>query len=38
MNKLLPSGSCDIHSIHGAIRTGEDGTYWDIKKLLKALH
>ena len=38
MTKLLLSGSCGIHSIHGAIKTGEDETDWDIKKLLKDLH
>ena len=38
MTKLLPSGSCDVHSIHVAIKTGEDETDWDIKKLLKDLH
>ena len=38
MSKSLPPRSCDIHSIHGVLKTGEDKTDWEVKKLLKALH
>lgn len=31
MTKLLPTGSCGIHSIHGTFKNGEND-----KKLLKA--
>ena len=38
MTKLLTTGSCVIHSIHGAFKTGENKADWNVKKLLKALH
>ena len=38
MAKLLPRRSCGFHSIHGAFKTGDNKTDWDVKKLMKALH
>ena len=38
MTKLLTTGSCVIHSIRGAFKTGENKADWNVKKLLKALH
>ena len=38
MNKLLPTGSCGLHSIHLAFKTGENSTDWGVKKILKAIY
>ena len=38
MNKLLPTGSCGLHSIHLAFKTGENSTDWGVKKILKAVY
>ena len=38
MTKLLPTGSCGIHSIHEVFQTEEDKTDQDVEKLLKALY
>ena len=35
--KLLSTGSCSLHAIHGAFKTGEQSTDWKLKKVLKAL-
>ena len=32
MSKLLSTGSCNLHAIHGAFKTGEQSTYWKLKK------
>ena len=34
MNKLLPTGSCGLHSIYLAFKT----TDWGVKKILKAVY
>ena len=38
MNKLLPTGSCGLHSIHMTFKTGENSTDWGVKKILKAVY
>ena len=38
MNVLLPTGSCGLHSIHLAFKTGENSTDWGVKKILKAVY
>ena len=38
MNKLLPSGSCALHSIHLAFKSDENSTDWGVKKILKAAY
>lgn len=38
MTKLLPTGSCGIHSILETFKTGENKTDQVDKKLLKALN
>lgn len=34
---LIDIGSCGLHVIHGAFRTGVEATTWNIKKVLKAM-
>ena len=36
MNKLLPTGSCGLYSIHLAFKTGEISTDWGVKKILQS--
>ena len=38
MNKLLPSGSCGLHSAHLAFKPDENSTDWGVKKILKAAY
>ena len=38
MNKLLPTGSCGIHSVHLDFKTGENSTGWVVKKILKYVY
>ena len=35
--QLLDIGSCGLHVINGAFRTGVEATPWKIKKILKAM-
>ena len=35
--QLLDIGSCGLHVIHGAFRTGVEATPWNMKKILKAM-
>ena len=37
MSKLLSTGSCNLHAIHGAFKTGEQSTL-ETQKVLRALH
>ena len=32
------TGSCSLHAIHGAFKTGEQSIDWKLKKILRALH
>ena len=36
--KLLDVGSCALHVVHGAFRTGMKQTGWGIDQVLKSLH
>lgn len=36
--ELLHTGSCGLHILHGAFKTGENATEWKLAKTLKALH
>ena len=36
MSKLLATGSCSLHAIHGDLKTGEQSTDWKLKKVLRA--
>ena len=36
--KLLDVGSCGLHVVHGAFRTGMKQTGWGIDQVLKSLH
>ena len=38
MNKLLPNGSCCLHSIHLAFKTGKNSTDRGVKKIVKAVY
>ena len=38
MSKLLSAGSCSLHAIHGAFKTGEQSTDWKLKQVLRAWH
>ena len=38
MSKFLSTGSCSLHAIHVAFKTGEQSTDWKLKKVLRALH
>ena len=38
MSKLLSTGSCSLHAIHGAFKTGEQSTDWKLKQVLRAWH
>ena len=38
MSKFLSAGSCGLHAIHVAFKTGEQSTDWKLKKVLRALH
>ena len=35
---LINVGSCSLHVVHGAFRSGESKTKWGIDTLMKALH
>jgi len=37
LSELLDIGSCGLHVIHGAFRTGVEATSWNIKKILKSI-
>ena len=34
MSKLLSTGSCGVHAVHGAFKTGEQSTDRKLKKVL----
>ena len=34
--KLLELGSCSLHILHGAYKTAQEATDWNVKSLLKA--
>ena len=34
---IINIGSCGLHVIHGAFKTGINATDWDLKKILKAM-
>ena len=36
--QLINTGSCSLHIIHGAFKSGVEATPWKIKKVLKHLH
>ena len=38
MSKLLSTGSCGLHALHGAFKTGEQSRNGKLKKVLRALH
>ena len=38
MSKLLSTGSCSLHAIHGALKTGQQSTGSKFKKNLTGLH
>ena len=38
MSKLLSTGSCSLHAIHGAFKTGEQSIDWKLKQVLRARH
>ena len=35
LNPLIAIGSCGIHIMHGAFKTGAESTSWDVKSVLK---
>ena len=35
MTKLLSTGSCSLHAIHGAFKTGQQSTNWKLKNVLR---
>lgn len=35
MSKLINIGSCNLHVVHGAFKTGAEFTDWNIKQILK---
>ena len=36
-NDLLNIGSCGLHAIHGAFKTGVKATKWDIEQILRSM-
>ena len=36
--KLLDIGSCSLHIIHGAFKSGAEKNGWDIKSIFKAAY
>ena len=38
MSKLLSTGSCSLHAIHGALKTELQSTDSKLKNFLRALH
>lgn len=34
-HELIFIGTCGLHTIHGAFKTGAESTHWNIKKTLK---
>ena len=36
-SSLLNLGSCELHVVHGAFKTGLQESGWDIHKILKAV-
>ena len=36
-NDLLNIGSCGLHAIHGAFKTGVKATKWDIEQILRSI-
>ena len=38
ISKLLSTGSCGLHAIHGAFKTEEQNTDWKLKNILRDLH
>ena len=35
---LISVGSCELHTVHGASRTGAEATDWSIKKILRGAY
>ena len=35
---LISIGSCGLHIVHGAFRTGAEATDWSTKKILRAAY
>ena len=35
LTKLIDIGSCNLHVVHGAFKTGTESTSWNIKSLMK---
>ena len=35
---LISIGSCGLHTVHGAFRTGAEATDWSIKKILRGAY
>ena len=38
IQELLDIGTCGLHTIHGAFKTGMEASGWEIKKTLKAAY
>ena len=38
IQELLDIGTCGLHTIHGAFKTGTEASGWEIKKTLKAAY
>ena len=34
---IIDIGSCSLHVVHGAFKSGIEATNWDLKKIMKAL-
>ena len=37
-HQLIDIGSCDLHTIHNAFKTGTESTGWRMKKILKGAY
>ena len=35
MQEVIDIGTCNLHTVHGALETGVEKSGWDLKKLLK---
>ena len=34
---IIDIGSCSLHVVHGAFKSGIEATNWDLKKIMKAM-
>ena len=38
LNELIDIGSCSLHVVHGAFKTGSDATEWKLDKIMKGAY